>query len=290
MHDAGSTDLWSAANLLKALPREEGGRRYVFMEASNETEDHDKEIVLAKALQESAQYYLRYGNLDLDHRTQIGPRAGEPSHHLFEIGKPVDVRADGTRTFVKGELYQGDTPVAENANMVWDGLTKCRPAQAWYPSVGGACSKAKVTDPETGQPRTVIHKVRWTNIGMSRTPVNLGVPTMAAVPFGVLAKSTHGGCFDMRKALEAGYGTDVANLSGGGALAKQSLDTHPQSYWELREALAGDIRRNKVTPTVDAMVAHARAHYGLEPAEAAEHVGRFLGDLKRARSSKRAVH
>ncbi|MFW9605428.1 MAG: hypothetical protein ACMV0I_02555, partial [Pseudomonas sp.] len=36
--------------------------------------------------------------------------------------------------------------------------------------------------------------------------------------------ASQGEVADLRKALEAGYGTDVASLQGGGALRIQSLD------------------------------------------------------------------
>ena len=54
---------------LKAMPAMEGGRRFIFMEASNQARDYQGEIVLAKALAESADYYRQFGNLDLDHIT-----------------------------------------------------------------------------------------------------------------------------------------------------------------------------------------------------------------------------
>jgi hypothetical protein len=289
MDDAAETDFLSIEGLFKANPREEGGRRFIYMQASDESVDHQGEVVLAKALADSSDYFLRYGNIDLDHRTQIGPVAGQPSHHTFEIGKPVEVKIDGPRTFVKAELYQGDTPVAENANMVWDSLTKVRPAQRWYPSVGGQCSRATIIDPATKQPRRAVVSTRWTNIGMSRTPVNLSVPTAATVPFGALTKSMGAHGWDMRKALEAGYGTDVAALTGGAALRGQSLDRRPQNYWAFRESLAGDLRKNRVQATIDAMVAHAGSQYGLEPHEAVEHVERFLTEANRTRN-KRADH
>jgi hypothetical protein len=286
MDATAETDFLSIEGLLKAMPREEGGRRFVYMEASNESRDHDGEVVLCKALEASAAYYLRFGNVDLDHRTAVGPVAGQPSHHLFEIGKPIEVKVDAPRTFVKAEIYSGDSPVAENANLFWDSLTKVRPPQRWYPSVGGQCSRSVIIDPVTKEPRKVIGKVRWTNIGMSRTPTNLEVPTAATVPFGALAKSLGMSGFSMRKAIEAGYGTDVSELAGGAALREQSLDDHVQSYWDFRDRLAGDIRRKSVTPAIDAMVAHSSAKYGLEPHVAAKHVERFLADLKRGRQQR----
>lgn len=273
-------------SMFKAQPREEGGRRFVYMQASDESVDHQGEVVLSKALQESAPYFLKYGNIDLDHRTQMGPVAGQPSHHLFEIGKPVDVRADGKKTFVKAEIYGGEGPTVEHANIFWDSLTRQHPPKHWFPSVGGDCHRSKVTDPKTGRQRPVIDRVRWTNIGMSGTPVNLHVPTVAVVPFGALAKSMAAGAFSMRKALEAGYGTDMAELSGGAALRSEMPDPHLQNYWDFRDRLAGDIRAGRVKPSVDALVAHVAKDFDVDPDRASELVERFLSDLQRGREQR----
>lgn len=56
-------DYFAVGGLLKATPTEERGERFLYFEASNEDVDHQNEIVLAKALSESADYYLRHGNV-----------------------------------------------------------------------------------------------------------------------------------------------------------------------------------------------------------------------------------
>lgn len=182
-------DYLCITQMLKASPSMEQGERFVYLEASNETRDQQGEIVLAKALAESSDYYLRYGNMDLDHLTQLGPKAGIADYALYEIGRPVEVKVSGGRTLVKGQIYSGSGPVAEKANQFWSSLTELTPPQRWYPSVGGAVmEKALDIDPDTGAKRAVIKKVRWTNIGFSKTPVNQAVPTVSTVPFGALAK------------------------------------------------------------------------------------------------------
>lgn len=279
-----NADFFCIEGLLKAHPSEESGRRYVYMQASDESLDHQGEVVLTKALADSAQYFLKYGNIDLDHRTQMGPREGQPSHHLFEIGKPIDVKIDGKRTFVKAEIYKGEGATAEHANNFWSSLTQQVPPKKWYPSVGGECARTSAVDPETGRPIKVINKVRWTNIGMSGTPVNLHVPTVACMPFGALQKSMAVGGFSMRKAIEAGYGTDTAELTGGEALREQSLDPKIQNYWDFRDRLAGEIRAGKVPLTVEALTGHTANEFHVTPGRAAELVERFLSDLKRDRA------
>lgn len=267
--------------MMKATPSEEGGARLLFFEASNEDIDHQGEVVLQKALAASSDYYLRHGNIDLSHYTILGPRAGIPNHLEYEIGRPIAVRVDGHRTLVKAELYRGESAMARNAGMVWDSLTKQSPPAQWFASVGGAVlAKSVRLDPETKQRVAVVERVRWNNTALDRTPVNRTVPAVSTRPMSVFAKSLGG--FVM-KGLEAGYGSDVAALTGGGAMRTQSLDPKLQSYWEFRERLAADIRAGRAEPHTAKLSAHAQAVYGLTPDVAAEWTVRFLRDLQAGR-------
>ena len=268
--------------MLKATPSQEGDHRYLYLEASNEARDYQNEVVLAKALSDSADYFARYGNLDIQHRSMIGLANGDRDYHLHEIGRPDEVRVDAGATFVKGEIFQGETPVAECANAFWDSITKLRPAQRWYPSVGGKIEGSeRRIDPVTKESHRTITKVMWCNIGFSRTPVNPKVKEVSTVPFGVLRKCWGADGLDLTKALEAGYGTDVASLSGGGSLRKQSLDRKPQSYWDIRDRLAKAVSDKQVAASPAALAAHLHEQYGIDPAEAGEHVEHFLADIEK---------
>lgn len=278
----------SVSGLLKARPAEEGGERVLYMEASNETTDLQGERVLAKSLAESAEHFLRYGNLDLDHRTLIAPRGPGDNPYLWEIGRPVDARIDGSATFVKAVLYQGDGPMAENANMVWDSLTRINPPARWYPSVGGQIlGRSREIDPMTKAIVNLITRVRWTNIGLSRTPVNPAVPPVAMVPAEVFAKCCTPGGFDLdlAKALEAGYGTDVAGLVDGAALRTQSLDRQPQATLpvQLKPAQIRDILAKRMHPQT--LAEHLIEAHGVPEDDALAHARGFLRDLFQNRST-----
>lgn len=272
--------------MLKATPAHEGGKRYVYLEASREAKDQQNEIVLAKALQESAETYTRYGNLDIDHYSMpsVAAAHGIENPHLWEIGSPVDVRFDGISTFVKAEIFSGETPLAEKANMVWDSMTKLRPGKKWYPSVGGkVLAKSSRIDPKTGDKIGVVSSVRWTNIALSAQPVNQHVGGIATIPFGVLAKSWGAGGFDMAKALEASYATDAAGKTGGAALGMQSLDTGsaPTSYFDFRDRLSDALQKGKVSKqSPEGLVSYCAQTFSLSLDEASEWVDRFLSDLK----------
>ena len=278
---AAVPDFVSVGGLLKATPSQDGGRRILYFEASNEDVDHQGEVVLQKALEESSGYYLRHGNIDLSHFSILGPKAGIPNYMEYEIGRPSEVQVNGKRTFVKAELYQGDSPMAKNSNMVWDSLTRQDPPSSWYPSVGGSVlAKSIKIDPKTGEKIAVIDRVRWNNTALDRCPVNKTVPTVSLAPVGTFVKSLGG--FVIAKTLTAGYGTDAASLEGGSAMRKQSLDPKIQSYWDFRNKLASDMSSKACgeNPGARELVAHAQKNYAMGPDEAAEQVERFMRDLK----------
>lgn len=270
------------SHMLKATPVEEGGERFIYLEASNEALDVQNEVVLAKALEESADYYLRYGNIDLDHLTQVGAKAGVPDYNLFEIGRPIDVRIDGSRTFVKGQIFSGEGPAAKKANEFWNSITDLNPPQRWYPSVGGAVlEKSEDVNPRTKAKCSMVTRVRWTNIGMSKTPVNTDVPTATTIPFGVLAKCWGPAGLDITKAIEAGYGTDSANLTGGGAMRKQSLHGVPANYWDFREKISSALMSKTLgNPTASRLVDFAVSQYGMSHDDAAKYVERLMRNIK----------
>lgn len=278
-------DYLSISQMLKATPVTEGGERFVYLEASNEAVDQQGEIVLAKALEDSAAFYLKFGNIDIDHFTQIGAKNGIPNYELYELGRPVDVQIRDGKTFVKGQIYSGSGAAAEKANAFWSSLVDVSPPARWYPSVGGAVlQKAIELDPKTRARRAVIKKVRWSNVAFSKTPVNPDLATVSTVPFGALAKSfSLAGGFDWMKALEAGYGTDSATLTGGAALRQQSLDGNQVfNYWDFRDQFARIWSAKKVGSTkAGDLVRTAQERFGLAADVAAEYVERFLSDLKR---------
>lgn len=291
---ADCPDYVSVGSLLKAHTATEGERRFIYFEASNEGNDQQNEVVLAKALNDSRDIYLRHGNVDVDHFTQIGARLGIPDYPFYEIGQPVEVGQRGGATFVKSELYRGTTKAAEMANTVWSSMTELNPPQRWYPSVGGAVLQKSVeTDPKTQARRAVIAKVRWTNVGLSKTPVNQHVGACQAVPVGIFAKSmVAADMLDMSliKTLTAGYGTDSASLTGGAALRMQSLDGAPKNYFDFRNKLATAIQTGAVDQGDHAgLTSYSASQFGFSRDDAAEYVERFLRDLHAGIQKKRTA-
>lgn len=289
----------SIGSMFKAVPAQEAGKRFIYFEASNEKLDQQGEKVLAKALEESADIYLKHGNVDLDHYSLIGKPnpakgyAGLPDYTSYEIGRPVAVRIENRQTFVKAELYAGDTPLAANANMVWESMTALNPPARWYPSVGGAVmAKSMQFDPDTQARVAVIEKVRWTNVALSRTPVNQNLPTAGTVPFGALAKCWTPNGLVLSKALTAGYETDSAAMTGGSALRVQSLGGVPPiaSYFDFRHRIGSYLSKanegGKDWGSAKEIIAYSAKKFGVSLDEASEWTARFLRDLQTERRNK----
>lgn len=283
--DNRSPEYLSIGTMLKARPSEESGDRYIYLEASKDGVDQHNEHVLIKALADSAPHFLKFGNIDIDHKSipSVAQAYGIADPESWEIGVPEDVRIDGDSVLVKAKLYKGDnTPLSAKANMVWDSMTKLNPAARWYASVGGATlAKSEGIDPNTRSKVTYVTKVRWSNLAISRQPVNQHVSAVSTIPFGALAKCWTINGFDMVKALEASYATDVLDKTGGAALGMQSIDAAPTSYYDFRDKLSSAIsNRDVIDNSAHGLMQYSAERFGLSLDDAAELVDRFLVDLK----------
>lgn len=272
--------------VFKARAATEGAARIVYVEASQESKDLQGEIVLANALRAAAPHFLKFGVLDLDHKSMppIAAKFGILDPEMWQIGRPVDVRWDGDTTIVKAQLFSGDTPLAARAGMVWDGLTKLNPPARYYASVGGAVKGRETRIAPDGTRIPVITSVHWNNLALSLEPVNPHMNVATTTPMGVFAKSMGG--FVLAKDLTSTNGvtapSDPALLTGGAALRRQSLWGAPMHYLEFRERFAGDIRKG-----VDSQswLDHAITAYGITADEAASHIEQFLRDIQTRRTT-----
>jgi hypothetical protein len=205
----------SAPLAFKAVPAEEhASERVVYLEASSEDEDLQGETILRSALWASRAYFVKRGNLDIDHLSVLGRKLGVRRYWEYEIGRPTDVRKDG-KIWVRGYLYEG----CEHADSVWRSF-HYKPPQVWFASVSGAILARDSLD------QTKITEVRWNNLALTREPVNhklrSSVSTRPIGPFGK-GHLTLVGREEFAKALTAGYGSDAGALTGGAALRRESL-------------------------------------------------------------------
>ena len=269
----------AADYFFKASPHTEGDRRFVYCEPSNENLDVQDERTLQTALQRSAAHFLRFGNLDVGHLTFLGLQLKIQHPELYEIGRPVDVTFDPT--LVKGEIYRGDGPTAEQANLFWASLTEQKPPQQWYPSVGGR-TFAKSCQPDG---TCDILAVAWENIGFWKIPVNQTVRPVSVMPMGVFAK-----------ALLAGYGTDSSTFIGGRALQAESLDApkrlpayQPIAGRFLKALGTSRCQHSGYPPTLVKAVAHFRQCEGLGEDLAKSFAHRLIRDAAKQMSVARAA-
>lgn len=267
-----------AGNLLvKARP--DVGDRIIYVEASNEDPDMEGEVVLGKALRESAGVFEKFGVLDLDHKSMpaVAAKLGIERPEEWIIGQPLGVSFVGGTTIVKAQLRQGSSPLAMRANRVWEGLTQVTPPDRYYASVGGSVLGREIRiDPATGNKIPVITKTHWNNLALSLNPVNAGLMPATTLPLGVFTKSLGG---MVVKTLEAGYGTDSAQLTGGGSLRRQSLHGGVLGYWDLRDSLSRLILKGQVSAGDPADLVRAVQGLGLSADAAAAVVERFLSDI-----------
>jgi len=225
-------------DMLKTRVADEAGDRFIYCEASNEAVDQQNERIRLGALLESRDLFLRQGNLDIDHLTLVGYRLGLSNPHEWELGQPVAAEANDGSMWVKGRIYTGQ----EKADYFWKSLTEMVPPMRWHPSVAGEVLERKtIVDPRTKATRRIVTKARWINLGFSKQPQNLSLAGVSVQPIGAFQKAAawalgerccdHGDCdgdgqcetTEFQKTITAGYGTDSATLTGGGALRRQSI-------------------------------------------------------------------
>lgn len=274
MFDDNNQEFLSLQLFMKATPSTEGENRIIYVEASDESLDAQSEIVLQKSLSDSLEYYLARGNLDLDHISVIGPQSGIKDYLTFEVGKPLEVKFHGDKTLVKGIIYKGEGIAAEKANMFWSSLVDIKPPANWSASVGGSIQGSEIIiDPLTKSRQRKISKVRWTNIGFSKQPVNQKISPVTTIPFGAFAKSFMAEGF--YKTIEQGYGTDSATLTGGAALRKQSL----AGYEDYREKVSNLLLSKQIL--AKNLLTESIARFDVSDDEAADFYHQFLTELSR---------
>lgn len=294
MNTENSPEYLSIGTMLKARPSEESGARYIYLEASREGVDQHNEQVLIKALVDSTPHFLKFGNIDIDHKSipQVAHAYGIQDPESWEIGVPEEVRVDGGSVLVKARLYKGDnTRLADKADMVWDSMTKLNPPARWYASVGGATlAKSDTIDPITRNKVTHVTRVRWSNLAISRQPVNQHVSAVSTIPFGALAKCWTPNGFDMVKALEASYATDAVGKTGGAALGMQSIDLGSKpniSYFDFRNKLSAAISNRDIIDTGEhGLMQYCAERFAMPINDAAAWVSRYMLDLKNSLSRR----
>lgn len=217
---------------------------YIFeVEASNENLDLQKQIVLQRALLESKDNFLKYGVISNDHQHRRTDANGASiTDNSQIIGEPMDIRTEGTSTYVVGKLYHSNEHAQEFIRLLKDGSTRVRA------SIGGIFAE---TEPDAEAENGKVTHVLWNDLALTMMPVN---NTVGHAEF---VRSMDSGEFV--KALSAGHGTDHAAFSGGraavpedaGGKAAEARDKESGEADALRE-LAGLIRSGGICTAEEA--------------------------------------
>lgn len=181
--------------LIKA---EESGKDWlVYLQASNELQDQDGEVILSEALKKAADYYVSHGVLSWDHKHK---ELNDPS---YIIGEPTDVSFSGSNeTLIKGRLYKEN----RRAQGVMENILS--DSSRLGASVGGyVLQKSKQDGVST------VSTVYWDETAITHKPVNDHT----------LGKVSRSPFQEFMKALLAGSGVDAAQFSGGRALSGEEL-------------------------------------------------------------------
>lgn len=188
--------------LIKA--EEAGGKWIIYLEASNEGLDQESEVIMAKALEMSKDYYMKHGVLSWDHKHKILHDPG------FIVGEPLEVAINAdNHTLVKGWLYQKN-PIAKN---LWDNIQSG--AQKLGASVGGGIIQKSKGEDGSGV-SSFIERVIWDETAITHKPINDSTfGHVQMIPFAEFAK-----------ALMAGSGVNAGAYTGGRALTGESLQSH----------------------------------------------------------------
>jgi hypothetical protein len=172
------------------------GRRIVSVEASSETVDSQGDIVLQKALLDSAISFVANGHLDIDHYSELGDRLGIPNPLSYIIGRPLSVKdLGGGRTGVVGEIARSPDGTYDPKNRrydeFWESL-QSEPPVRWRASIFGYPMPDMVEDCRDGgasyggATRFVIKGIDWRSLAFTRNPVNTDLQGYAKI---VSAKS-----------------------------------------------------------------------------------------------------
>lgn len=176
--------------VVKARPAADG-RRLIEVEASNQVCDSEGDVILQKALLDSAPAFVKTGHIDIDHISEIGARFGIPDPTSYIIGRPTDVKDIGDkRTAVVAEIMRaGDgsfSPERNRYDAFWKSL-QSDPPVAWRASIYGfPKSESDVVDCreqtcELGAKRYLIKGLDWRSLAVTRNPINTAIKGVAHI-------------------------------------------------------------------------------------------------------------
>lgn len=174
--------------IVKGVKR--GEKRMVEVEASNEAVDSEGDVILQKALLDSADTFIKSGHFDIDHLSEIGARIGIPNPTSFIVGRPSEVVDLGKgRTGVVGEIMRasdGKVDVKKNRyDEFWESL-QSEPPVIWQASIygfpkAGQIDDCRETSCDSDAARFLVKGIDWRSLAFTRNPINTSLKGHAKV-------------------------------------------------------------------------------------------------------------
>ncbi len=157
------------------------GERLVRMQVSSQEKDAENDVILQKALLNSANYYVNFGNVDIDHLTMVGYKTKLPHDpHWYEVGRPLEVNDLGdSKTEILWKCYRDPRGIFDSEKNSYDFFWQSlflEPPAVWRASVGGPVQSAK--DNVKGH-RFVVEEMRWENTAVTKLPINYTIEGVA---------------------------------------------------------------------------------------------------------------
>jgi hypothetical protein len=167
------------------------GDRIIEVQASSEDRDQEGDVILQKALLDSAPYFIATGHIDIDHISELGHRYGIKNPNSYIVGTPLEVLDKGSgHTYVKSKLYKnsdGDfNPKLYTYDMVWASLHTDPPAK-WSASIFGYPKSDAFIDcsedfcENTNATRYLVKGLEWHSLALTKSPVNSSLKGFAKI-------------------------------------------------------------------------------------------------------------
>jgi hypothetical protein len=168
----------------------EGERRLVKVEASSEAVDAEGDVILQKALMDSAPDFIKNGHLDLEHFSEIGARIGIVNPSSYIVGRPTEVVDLGNgRTGVTGEIMRSQdgsfSPDRYKYDEFWQSM-QSEPPVKWRASIYGFPKAGMTVDCSQescggGATRYLVKGIDWRSLAFTRNPVNTDLKGYAKI-------------------------------------------------------------------------------------------------------------
>lgn len=160
--------------VIKATGTDEN--RTIEVEASCEKEDSEGDIILQKALLDSAGSFIASGHFDIDHKSEhvVAHKLGITNPEYYIVGYPGEVIDMGEgRTGVRGTILRNSNGEFDPRKYLYDyfwASLRTNPPVRWRASVFGKA--VKVQHDKSKAAKDIITELEWKSLAFTRKPIN----------------------------------------------------------------------------------------------------------------------